>query len=330
MIRILLALVLASPFALACSKEPEQPATIPASERVRAIDLPVSRRGGDSIGSSAVNVLVAYDAIAVDDHDVLPLTRGALPAGSADAAPIAALANAIPNGRTEARVRMHSATKYATLLSVIASLRSKGVTRIGFDVRTDALGADTGLLVPAVIDVRAATTEPHAFAEPYGRTWDALTEAWDDAYVACSGAEGSFDCSAVPTAASYGGDGEISIFRRQSGVIVDFRRFNAGVQEAEANPLDLMVDRSGRARRSADDPRPAANRASFGFRWESTSATPESPIATLMKAVANGTPVGVRISADAGSEGGSVLGLIGSTFPNDVGAPAVMLDSQRR
>lgn len=303
---------------------------MPAEERVRPIDLPLTRRTSDSIGSSAVAVLVAFDAIAIDNHDVVPLTRGALPAGTADAAPLAALANAIPAGRTEAKVRMHSAAKYATMLVVVATLRSKGITRIGFEVRTDSLGGTTGVLVPAALDARPASSTPHSFAEPYGRTWDALTESWDDAFVACSGSPGSFDCSAVPTNVSYGGDGEIAIFRRQSGVILDFHRFNAGAQEAAADPLDLMRDRSGRARRRAEDPLPAANHASFGFRYESTAAEPEAPLATVMKAIAAGAPVGVRISADGGSEAGAVLAVIGSTFPNGVAAPAIMLDAQRR
>jgi len=315
--------------AAACSKAPDAPAVVPATDRVRNIDLPSARRSGDSLGSSAVAVLIAFDAIAVDDHDVTPLTRGALAAGSADASPISALAAAIPSGRTEARIRMHSATKYATLLAVVATLRSKGITKIGFEVRTDALGSTTGILVPASLDARPASSEPYGFAEPFGRAWDALTESWDDAYVACSSSAGSFDCSAVPTAISYGGDGEIAIFKRQAAVILDFNRFNAGAQEAAPNELQLMRDRSGRAERRAEDARPPANHGSFGFRWESTAAEPESPLATVMKAIAGGAPLGVRVSSDANSDAGSVVSLIGSTFPNGVAAPAIMLDAQR-
>ena len=216
-----------------------------------------------------------------DGHDVVPLTRGALPAGTGDAAKLPALAAAIPSGRTEAHLRMHAATKFATLLSVIATLRDKGIERIGFDVRTDSMGENVGVLVPLSIDARPATSEHFAFPEPFGRGWDALTEAWDDAYVACSGSPGSFDCSPVTQNVAYGGDGEIALFRRGNGVILDFHRFNVGAQEGPSNPLDLMVGRNGRSRRSPHDAEPPASLASFGFRWESTAADPESPLATV-------------------------------------------------
>lgn len=329
--RPLLAFLVASLGLGACSKDaPEAPAVVPAEERVRPIDLPSSRRSSDAIGSGAVAVLVAFDAIAIDGRDVLPLNRGALPAGTGDAAELPALAAALPAGRTEAHVRLHAATKFATLLSLVATLRGKGFERIGFDVRTDAMAEHTGVFVPLSIDARPASSEHFAFPEPFGRGWDVLTESWDDAYVACSGSPGSFDCSAVTENVAFGGDGEIALFRRGNGIILDFHRFNVGAQEGPPNPLDLMVGRNGRSRRRPTDAEAPASLASFGFRWESTTADPESPLATVMKAIAGDQPLGIRVSADANSDAGQIVTLVGSAFPNGVAAPAILLDAQRR
>lgn len=333
---VLLVATLCLPGLLACKGDSDEaPAAPLPTERVRNIDLPLSRRNSDALPPNAAEVLLAYDAIAVDGQDVAPLTRGALTPAPTSPEPIPALAAALPAGKSAAHVRMHQAVRYGTLLSVIATLRSKGIERIAFDVRKDSLASATGILVFERVDARAPSREPQHFDPPYGREWDLITELWDDAYVACTGSPGSFDCSAVPQAAqiAFGGEAEIALFRRQNGIILDFRRFGMGNDlPPQAGFLEQQNTRTGRERdRDADRAAaPPATLASFGFRWESLSAEPNAPIATVMRELTRSGPVGVRISADRGSEAGAVVSLVGASFPEGVPAPALMLDAQPR
>lgn len=320
----------------ACKGEGDAaPATPSPTERVRNIDLPLSRRNADTLNSDAVDVLIAFDAIAIDGHDVATLNRGGLTPAPTRPEPIAALAAAIPAGKQAAHLRMHQAVRYATLLSVIATLNEKGIHRVGFDVRRDSLASATGVFVFDHVDVRPPSREPQHFDPPYGREWDAMTELWDDAFVACSASPGSFDCSPVPQAAqiAFGGEAEIALFRRQNGIILDFRRFGMGNDlPAQAGFLEQQNSRNARERdRDADRAaNPPASLASFGFRWESLSAEPNAPIATIMRELTRNGPVGVRVSADASSEAGAVVSLVGASFPEGVPAPALMLDAQAR
>jgi hypothetical protein len=333
--RSLLSVLLASSFVLSvgCPKAPEAAVTLPPNERVRNIDLPFSRRNGDALSAGAVLVLVAYDGVAIDGHDVVPLERGALRPPQATLVAIPAIVDAVPRGTTEVRLRMHAATKVSTLLAVVMSLRSRGVTRIGFDVRKDSLGEHTGTIVPAQLDARVASSEPHRFEPPYGRSWEQIPDVWDDAYVACSNSAGSFDCSPVTPNVAFGADAEVALFRRQNGVILDMRRFGFGndVPEREHFMNQQNDRRAGVRDRDRDrEAVPPATSASFGFRWESLSEDPESPIAKVMRAITAAGPLGVRISAVANDDAGAIVSLIGASFPEGIPAPAVMLDSQTR
>lgn len=319
--------------ATACSQKAPEPHAATPTDRVRNIDLPFARRSGDSLGSSAPLVLIAFDAIAIDGHDLVPLTRGAMTPAQSSPAAIPAIASAIPTGTNEVRVRMHTSTKLPTLLAVVVTLRERGVARIGFDVRKDALGENTGTLAVATLDARAPSTTAHVFDAPYSRAWDQIPEVWDDAFVACNGSEGSFNCSAVTDRLAFGGDAEIALFRRHNGVILDMRRFGMGgdIPAAEAF-MNQQNDRRGGVRNRDRDREalPPATSASFGFRSESLSAEPMSPLAAVMRALTQAGPVGVRVSADANSDAGAVLSLIGAAFPDGVTAPAIMLDAQAR
>lgn len=327
-----LALVALLVLASACPKsEPEGPPAVPPNERVRNAELPFSRRAGDSLSASAKVVVVAYDGIAVDGHDVVPLTRGALTPAPTKPEPIPALAAALSGGG-DVRIRLHTAAKHATLLSVIATLRSKGFTRIGFDVRKDSLGEQTGTLVPASLEVRERSNDAHAFAAPIGRTWEQLVELWDDAFVACGESDGSFDCSAVTDKVAFGGDGEIQIFRRQNGVILSLRRFGTGgdIAEGEAFMQQQNDRRSGMRDRDADRAAaPPAVLASFGYRWQSLAAEPDSPLAKVMRQAVLAGPVGLRITLDENSDAGALVTVIGSAFPEGLEPPHVMTDASR-
>ncbi len=331
--RLLWLLVVALACAACSGSTEEAPALPPPDERVRDIDLPLSRRANDRAGDDAVPVLIAIDAIAIGGTEVATLTRGALTPAPRAPTPVAALTAAVPAGKTEARIRMHQATHLATLLTVVASLREKGIERFAFDVRRDALASATGAFVVERLEARAPSTEPHRFDPPYARAWDTVTEVWDDAYVACSTSEGSFDCSPVPPQIAFGGDVDIAIFRRQNGVILDFRRFGMGndVTAREAFLAQQNTRTEGTRNRDADrEAIPPATLASFGFRWASLSADPEAPIAKVMRELTRNEPVGVRVSADPTSEAGAIVTLLGAAFPEGVRAPAVVLDAQPR
>lgn len=331
---ILLSLVVSGAFvAGGCKKEPEAPAVVPPNERVPNIELPLSRRSGDPVSTGAPLVLIAFDAINVGGRDVTPLNRGALTPVQDELAAIPAVQAAVPSGTTEVRIRMHASAKYGTLLAVLASLRAAGVTRIGFDVKKNSLGDETGTLVVASLEPRVATRESPTFQEPYARSWDTISEIWDDAFVACEGSAGSFDCSPVTDKLALGGDVEIGIFRRQGALILYFQRFGFGndIPAAENFMNQQNTRTAGVRNRDRDrEERPPATSASFGFRWESLNADPESPLAVVMRAATANGPVGVHIAADRNSEGGAILSVIGAAFPDGVTAPAIVLDTQSR
>ncbi|MFT3923019.1 MAG: hypothetical protein QM778_10825 [Myxococcales bacterium] len=295
-----------------------------AAPIVGVLELPIVQRTAGNPVATAAKIEISPSELRVDGEPVLTLQNGKVPAGEAVGYVLPKL-KAKLNGKGGLAITAHAAVPYATLARVIDTGFEAGAKELAFQVRKPNTTKDTGWLT---IRDSHFTDTPEDGKFPAGELlpWGSFAKVWEESLSGCQ-ASGRADCGYSPIAKAEGGQLDMMLRVRGSGIAVRMRQ--AGAPEAapaEAKPKKAraeMLDgiKGGAAPAEETPPEPATEHV-FTLRADQATAVP-SPISGITKPVCGSTTCPVVLDAEGISSTIHVLSLLGAAFPDGTPEPKV-------
>ncbi|MBX3248017.1 MAG: hypothetical protein KF901_12625 [Myxococcales bacterium] len=293
---------------------------------VGVLELPISLRH-DSEPSNPVRVEISTSSLRLDGREILALDGGRVPTEERDGMVIPKLRDAIAAApaRGSATLRVYASTPYLTTMLAVGTLKASRIGEIGFAVRRGSTN-DVGYLKLDSYDVRPTSDEPAVVPPTHQRRWDELAPVWTQMTETCSASEHKVDCSWRAEHIAPGGDMQITLFARGSGVKVELDRVRGPAIEAP-RPGPALID--GIPNEPQEVPPTPTETAAFTWRFQAATQA-ESPIAATLRPLCGAQPCGVVMRAEGGTQTLTLLTFLGSAFPNGTGAPHVLFQVPER
>jgi hypothetical protein len=323
---------------LGCSKEEVKP---DLTAKLGVLELASSHRTGDAEPTGAARIEVTPTSLLVDGVEVFPLENGKIPAAERSGYDLPKLKEKL-GGKKALAMGVFAAVPYATLARVIHTGLEAGATELSFRVRKPNSTKDTGwMTIKRSHFVKSA--ENSEFSESELLPWGSFTKVWDESLDACQGAPRA-DCGYKPMAKAEGGQLDLMLRVRGSGVALRFRQAGVAAPAADAGTdagalaskaKDKGKDK-GKKKKKAEmldgikaapdapeeaPPEPSTEHV-FTMRTEAATAVP-SPISGIVRPVCGSVTCPVVLDAEGISMSSQVLALLGASFPDGGPSPTV-------
>ena len=203
-------------------------------------------------------------------------------------------------GKGGLAITAHATIPYATLARVIHTGFDSGAKELAFQVRKPNTTKDTGWLT-----IREShftdTPEDGKFAAGQLLPWGSFAKVWEESLSGCQ-ESGRADCGYSPVAKAEGGELDMMLRVRGSGIAVRMRQ--AGVPEAAAAPAEKpkkaraeMLDGIKAAPAAEEKPPEPATEHVFTLRADQATAVP-SPISGITKPVCGSVTCPIVLDAE--------------------------------
>ncbi|HKU38572.1 MAG TPA: hypothetical protein VJR89_10510 [Polyangiales bacterium] len=318
---------------VACGKKEEAPPA-PSGPIVNVLDLSLSLRSRDAAPSDAHEVEIGSAAIQVAGQQVLTLTDGILAPADRSGDELPKLKEALaktPHKRLSLAVG--SSVPYNTVVAVLQTAKSAGVSSVSFKVRAPGSTSNTGFLTLDNFSVRAKTKNDEDVAIPgvAARPWSDFTSKWEAVQSACR-ASPTGNCAYKPESIAEGGNLRIVLYAAGQGANIAFHRVGAPPPEP-APPPETKKAKKAKGKKNAKnvDPvadveqAPPATEAGFQFRSQE-AVTASSAISESMRPVCAASACGVVVQGEKATLFVRLLALIGASFPDGTPAPVIVFE----
>jgi hypothetical protein len=302
----------------ACGEEapPPDPELPPL---IGGLEVPISLRNDGPTPTNALTVEIGMTALHVDHHALFDMTGGRIPAAEVTPTGISSLLTRVQSlpARGTAALTIYATVPYGTTVRVMQTLLAAGYHDFVFAVR----GADGSPTIRwlAMSSPEIAPTEGDVPMEGTVRPWEDFTSHWSEVYDACRAGH-YVDCDGLPSVSAPGGNLQLELWTRGSGMILRFDQVDVGDAGVPAAPTVAMLPGVPQPE-SGDDPPPRPfTTGAFSFRAEeATQAT--SAISGTTRPVCATAVCPTVVVADEITPTMRVLSLLGAAFPNGTTAP---------
>jgi biopolymer transport protein ExbD len=325
--RVLLFALLSSlaAFAVLVACGQEQPAPTQAAPIVSAVNLPISRNHLAPEPSNSVRIETTAEELRLNGEKVLDLTGGRVADAELGDNVITKLRTRIGSApaRGSAALWINATTPYATLAQVLKTVEAAGLREINFAVRR-GMNNEIGWMKLTRWRVAPAGEDFVQFTER-PLPWTAFTEHWHDCYEACreAGVERYINCDATLTRVAEGGNLQVQLWTRGTGMKVTFLRVPPPEEPAaEGEPPPPPQQEKAYRPPPGGFALPPATEGAFNFRQQE-AVDDESAIGETVRPVCGAQSCQVVVEADATGASMRVLSLIGAAFPNGFSEPEI-------
>jgi hypothetical protein len=290
---------------------------------VGVLELPIVQRNAGNPVATAARIEISPSELRVDGEPVLTLTNGKIPPAEAVGYILPKL-KAKLTGKGGLAITAHATIPYATLARVIQTGLDSGAKELAFQVRKPNTTKDTGWLT-----IREShftdTPESGKFAQGELLPWGSFAKVWEESINGCQ-ASGRADCGYTPMAKAEGGQLDMMLRVRGSGIALRMRQ--EGVPEAapEAEKPKKaraeMLDGIKAAPVAEEKPPEPSTEHVFTLRADQATAVP-SPISGITKPVCGSVTCPIVLDAEGISSTIHVLSLLGAAFPDGTPEPKV-------
>jgi hypothetical protein len=322
--RLLLGVCLCFSLALSgCSKDELKSDGKPI---VGVLELPIAHRNASPEPGDAARIEIGASEIRLAGEPLIALENGKIPAAERSGYVLPKLKGKLAGKRVLA-MSVYAASPYATVARVIFTGYEAGAREFAFRVRKPGTATDTGWMVLHNVHF-TPTPEDGKFGEGALLPWEKFSAHWEESLGACKAGVRSGDCGYSPLGKAQGGQLDMMLRVRGSGLALRFRQTGAPPppekpKKQKAEMLDGIKGGGGGGAAEPEEPEPATEHV-FTLRADQATEVP-SPISDIVKPVCAGQSCPAVVDAEGISMSGTVLSLIGAAFPDGVPEPKLAL-----
>jgi hypothetical protein len=302
----------------ACGEEapPPDPELPPL---VGGLEVPISLRNDGRTPTNALRIEIGMGEMHVDSHALFDMTGGRPADSEVTPAGYPALLQRVQSlpARDSAALTIYATVPYGTMVRVMQTLLAAGYHEFSFAVRTPDASPTIRWLT--ITSPEVVPSEGDVPMEGTVRPWSDFTSHWSEVYDACRSGH-YVDCDGLPAVAAPGGNLQLELWTRGSGMILRFDQIDVGDAGVPAAPTVEMLPGVPQPE-SGDDPPPRPfTTGAFSFRAEeATEAT--SAISGTTRPVCATAICPTVVVADDITQTMRVISLLGAAFPNGTTAP---------